>query len=99
MALDVPLPVWISRLPKTERKIATQRFYLRLAALYWSESGTLRELSRGCGYAQNSFAALAGREQLSPETAVRVEGLLGRKLFPRERLCPRIFDREAATSL
>lgn len=95
--LDIPLPVWINRLPKSQRKAAKQRFLLKLAALYASEAGTLRELSRACGYSDNSFASLACRDTLSPETANRIEGLLGRQLFARERLCPHIYESAEAS--
>lgn len=94
--LDLPLPAWLNRLPKKQREVAKQRFLLKLAALYYSESGHLRDLSLACGYAERSFAVLACRGKMSPETAKRIEALLGGPAFARERLCPHVFERGSA---
>lgn len=83
------LPAYIESLPEDERKTAECRFLIRQAALYYSPTGALRNLSVALGFNANSLSSL---EAISPKTAVRLEELLGKELFPRHLFCPDIFE-------
>lgn len=79
-----PEPAWIAALPETDRGPARVRFYLRLAAAYGTESGSLPTLSRMIGFSDSYLNVARERGRVLPETAVLLESALGRELFPRE---------------
>jgi hypothetical protein len=83
------LPAYIESLPEAEREAATCRFLVRQAALYYSPSGALRPLSIALGFNPNTLSNL---DAISPRTAVRLEELLGKDLFPRHLFCPGVFE-------
>lgn len=81
-------PAWIAELPETDRSPAKVRFYLNLAAAYFSESATLTELSRALDLETSRLNVCRQRGRVSPELAVKLETLLGRDAFPRELFNP-----------
>ena len=83
-----PEPVWIDRLSEIEREKARVRFYLNLAASYFSEDGTLTNLSEGAGFSATAINAARKRGRVSPDLANKIEAALGRDLFPRELFNP-----------
>jgi len=87
------LPHWIDSLSGKERDAARQRFLLRLAALYASESGTLRDLGAALGRSKNSLTRYVSDvpELLPVELVIDLERLVGRAAMPREALRPDIF--------
>lgn len=92
--MQIPsLPRWIDSLSGPEREAAKQRFYLRLAALHVSESGTLRELAASLGRSKNALTRyVADTPDLLPvDLAIAIETLVGRETLPRETLRPDIF--------
>jgi hypothetical protein len=92
--MQIPsLPRWIDSLSGQERAAATQRFFLRTAALHASESGTLRELASALGRSKNALTRyVADDAELIPvELAIDLERLVGRDTLPREALRPDIF--------
>ncbi len=92
--MQIPsLPRWIDSLSGPEKDAAAQRFYLRLAALHASESGTLRELSSVLGRSKNALTRYVtdAPEPIPVELAIDLERLVGRETLPREALRPDIF--------
>lgn len=86
-----PSPAWLNDVAMPDQ--ANRRFILRLAALYHNEKGSLQELSRALDYSDNALHQAAVQNQgVTPECAIRLEGLLGRELFPRELFRPDIFN-------
>lgn len=87
------LPRWIDSLSGQNRDAARQRFYLRLAALHASESGTLRDLSAALGRSKNALTRYVSDtpELLPVELVIDLERLVGRDAMPREALRPDIF--------
>jgi hypothetical protein len=79
-----PEPAWIGRLPEEQRGPAKVQFHLNLAAAFYSESGTLTELSRGLGFSDTALNVARMRGRVSPKLAIRIEQKLGREHFPRE---------------
>lgn len=64
---------------------------LRLAALYHNETGSLGDLAEALGLSNPALHMAIKRGQVSPDMAIGIESLLGRKLFPREMLRPDLF--------
>lgn len=73
---------------ETERRAAETRFILKVAALYFTPLGSVAALANTCGYHEKSFSGL---RQITPELAIKLEGLLGREHFPREFFRPDLF--------
>ena len=91
--MSILLPEWLQHVPLHRQDRARTRFLLRAAALYASEAGQLRTLSIICGFHPHTLATTAGsREFMSAELARAIEENVGRQLFPREVLNPRVFD-------
>lgn len=81
-------PAWIAELQEGERATARLRFYLNLAAAFYSESGSLPKLSEACDFNQSHLNVCRQRGRVSPEVAVKLESVLGREYFPRELFNP-----------
>jgi hypothetical protein len=79
-----PEPAWIAELDGDRRDAARLRYYLNLAASYYSERGSLPELSEALGLNPSHLNVCRQRGRVSPEMAVKLEELLGRERFPRE---------------
>lgn len=79
-----PEPAWIAELQEEDRGCARVRFFLRLAAAWHSESGSLTVLSRDLGLSDAHLNVARKRGRVSPELAVMIESALGRDHFPRE---------------
>jgi len=85
-------PGWIKDLPKAERQAETTKFWLRIAALYATPKGSLRQLSIKLGLHPMTIATYTSRgEPIPPETCIKIEKLLGVDLFPRDKLNPEHF--------
>lgn len=96
--MSVQLPRWILTLPHNRREQATVRFLLKACALYASESGSLQDLSKKCGFHPHTLACVASRRKsISAEMARIIEREVGRDLFPRELLNPTVFGEDAPT--
>lgn len=86
--MNVSAPAWLAELPEEHRYSARCRFLLRLAALYYSDSGKMNALSVAC---KLNPTTLSGLNSISPELAVCLEEVLGRDQFPRELFRPDLF--------
>lgn len=85
-----PSPAWLNDDDLPEQ--AKLRFLLRLAAIYHNPKGSLQDLSRAVGYADNGLNQAILNQSVTPECAIKLEGLLGREHFPRELFRPDIFN-------
>jgi len=86
-----PIPKWMATLPDIEREPALQRFYLCLASVYASEKASAADLSMRLGLKPNAVNVMKTRGRVTGETAVDLENLLGRDIFPRELFRPDLF--------
>lgn len=92
--MNIPLPRWIDSLSDEDKQAATQRFLIRMAALYATESGTVAALEQAMRRSRNSLTTYIQREapsRVSPALAIEIEGIAGRAVVPREALLPEIF--------
>lgn len=80
----MPLPTWIEKLPQgNARDIAINRFYLRLAALYASESGGVKGLSVVLRINYGTLRAQSlSRVRASRRTKARIKRVLGEAFVP-----------------
>jgi hypothetical protein len=91
------LPPWIAIMDDGSKELHARIFFLRLAALMATPSGTLPALSQRLGKNPNYLSHLISpgrgmtRALIEPQDAIRIENMLGRDLLPRERLRPDIF--------
>lgn len=87
------LPRFIQDMPEGEaREQATQRFVLRLAALYASVEGTSAELSQQLGISKAMMMyLLGGQKRISPELSIAIEKQVGREVVQRELLRADLF--------
>lgn len=83
-----PEPAWIAACPPAEREGARLRFYLSLAGLYANPQGSLTKMSIEMGLNANALPSVRSRKVMSAETALKIEQLLGRELFPWEMFLP-----------
>jgi hypothetical protein len=89
-------PAWIERIKNpVDRERARLRFYVRLAAYYGSEEGTLTSLSVSVGLNPRVLSTYtcrgAGRRSVSARVAKRIEKACG-GVVRREQLCPDAFN-------
>lgn len=77
-------PARIAVLKEDRRREARVRYYLNLAAAYFSDKGALRDLSVALGLNEAHLGVCRQRGRVSPEVAVKLESVLGREHFPRE---------------
>ena len=92
--MQIPsLPRWIDSLSAPNQQGAKQRFFMRLAALHASESGTLRELAAALGRSKNALTRYVtdDPDPVPVELVIDIENLVGRAVLPREALRPDIF--------
>lgn len=82
------LPQYCEDMDVEGASVRRARFMIRLAALYYSPSGQLKELATALGMHPS---ALSSYDEVSPSLAIRIEELLGRERFPRETLRPDLF--------
>ncbi len=92
---SVRLPQYMMTLGGKEFAFERQRFLIKLAALYASESGSLRQLTSIIGKGSSGFFKYVrytpDPELLPAELAVLIEKACGREIVPREELSPHIF--------
>jgi hypothetical protein len=86
--MHVTLPKYCAEVEGFDPKTIRARFMIRLAALYYSPSGQLSDMSKALGFHSGT---LAGLNEISPKLAIGIEELLGRERFPRELLRPDLF--------
>lgn len=77
-------PAWIAGSKEEYRGQCKVRYYLNLAAAYYSEEGSLPDLSLALGLNRAHLNVCRRRGRVSPETAIKIESALGRDHFPRE---------------
>lgn len=95
--MAIELPNWIKDLPPSRQDDAKRCFLLRTAALHYSEEGHMKVLSTGIGLADGTLATyLSSGQPITAEIAVKLEGALGRRLFPRELFRPDLFQLPSA---
>lgn len=77
-------------LPKWARdRYNRSHFLLRLAALYATPAGTVRQLSIALDLNPSTLSEYLSRDEpITPELAIKIEKLLGANLFPRSLLRP-----------
>lgn len=88
-------PSWIESLPSAEdRERARLRFFIKLAAYYASEAGTLTNLSAAVGLNPRVLSTYtcrgAGRRQVSARVARAIEAACG-GVVDKAQLCPEAF--------
>jgi DNA-binding transcriptional regulator LsrR (DeoR family) len=85
----LPPPAWVSG---KDFPSATDRarllFYLRLAALYHNERGSLVDLAHDMGFSRSTLHMALKRGHLPTDIAVKIENKIGRELFPIQLLRP-----------
>lgn len=86
-----PRPAWLASIATADQLIAYQQFALRVAALYHNQRGSVQVLSEALGYSKNALNQATRQKGITPETAIKLETLLGRSDFPREFFRPDIF--------
>ncbi len=89
---DAPIPAWVKarQTPESVDR-ATLCFYIRLAALYHNDKGSVSQLSTACGLSESTLHQVLKRGEIAPGHAVEIEKLVGRTLFPRELFRPDLF--------
>lgn len=82
------LPAWLEEMPDGPAKIdAENRLYIRLAALYATESGTLANLAVLIGVNPNTLKSQAiSKCRASLKTRTEIKNILGRKFAFRRDL-------------
>jgi len=83
-----PEPAWLATLDPSERDTYKLRFYLKLAGLYANKDGSIMQLSEAIGLKGAALSTAKNRGQVGPETALKLEQVLGRRLFPWEIFLP-----------
>lgn len=86
--MSLELPEWVKELPEEEQAQAKTRFFLKVAALYFSREGKLNTLSVAIGMHPNSLTTY---DAIPATLAVKLEEVLGRDHFPRELFRPDLF--------
>lgn len=86
-----PRPSWLDKLSPKQQALYENRFKIKLAALYYSSEGSIGPLSESIGFDRRT---LSTTPRVAPETAIKLEGKLGRDLFPREFFRPDLFQIE-----
>lgn len=90
--MSFPLPHYLDELPADQAQKAKVAFLYRLAALYHNERGIVEHLSEAIGMNKGSLTTLINTgSQITPETAVKIEKLVGRDKMPREFFRPDLF--------
>lgn len=83
-----PIPAWVEPEQRAE-------FAVRMAAFYHNKSGSLGKLSVALGGSSSMLhMQLNTTGNINVTTAIKIEELLGRELFPREFFRPDIFVAE-----
>lgn len=82
-----PVPSWVA---PDQR----QAFAVRLAALYHNPKGSLGALSEAIGLSKSGLHMALSYKGLNADHCIKLEGVLGRSLFPREFFRPDIFIAE-----
>jgi lambda repressor-like predicted transcriptional regulator len=88
-------PKYIDGLPVKARGIARIKFLVRLAALYATPGGTLRDLSKKLGLHPNTLGTMLSvnrdAEMMPARIAKGIEQLVGREIVPRELLNAEVY--------
>jgi hypothetical protein len=86
-----PVPDWLAELPDDVRHRAFVRYMLCMAVAYMGDKASPADLSHALGMSHNQVNLMKHRGTIAGETAVKLEGLLGRQHFPREMFRPDLF--------
>jgi hypothetical protein len=101
LASPLPVPAWLKNMPDGPLKQRAQRrFYIRLAAIFASESGSLSSLSQLCGKDPKYFYNMVygwmrnpdGDAAIPPILAKAIERAAGTELVTKELLAPEVFE-------
>lgn len=97
MVPQYPLPDYLTKgkfRTEHERLKAYSHFWVRLAALYADPSGSVVKLSDRLPMNKlpGPPQTLRADQLVNPTTAIAIEKVVGRHLFPRELLRPDVFD-------
>lgn len=92
VAEGVPIPAWVMahQTPESVDR-AKLCFYIRLAALYHNDKGSVGQLALACDLAESTLHQAMKRGEIAPAHAVQIEKIVGRSLFPRELFRPDLF--------
>lgn len=83
-----PEPAWLADVPVDERDSCRLKFYVALAALYANPDGSPIQFSKALGLSDTALSAIKSRGKIAPETALKIEHMLGRDLFPWQMFLP-----------
>lgn len=86
--MEFPFPKRIQDLPPPEQAKAKARFLIRLAALYYDDTGSCRRLSTVLGMNEKS---LAQSPNIQPPLAIALETLIKDPNITRQTFRPDIF--------
>lgn len=93
--MQPPIPLWLYQADNADKGTEARLFYIRLAALYATPTGSLPALSKAIGRSENFLTSLcAHKRRLPVRDAIRIESLVGRHVVTRQMLCPEVFDVE-----
>lgn len=89
----LPDPKWLATQKTFPSILARQRFWLRIAALYLTETGTVTDLSVLLGRTTAALLNYSTKRctPIPAELAIQIESLVGRDVIPRERFRPDLF--------
>lgn len=83
-----PEPAWLAAVPPEKRDKCLLKFHIALAALYANADGSPMQLSTALGLKDTALSVVKSRGQIGAETALKIEQILGRELFPWEMFLP-----------
>ena len=78
--MSLPIPRWLSSLPREKQHLARRRFLLRIAALYASEEGHATVLAEQIGLSPKSlgpFMVVDSPKAVSTRTAQAIQDVTG----------------------
>jgi len=88
-----PVPDWIST-ADDQNYLARQRFYLKLAALFASEGGSIAALAERIGCKADKLSSYMWHDanRIPPELALSIERVVSRVVVRREDFRPDLYD-------
>ncbi len=90
--MAIPMPAWFEALPPEEQEKERKKFLLKIAALYASREGTVRELSNRLGYSSNTLGQFSSSgKPLGALLCIEIEKACGPSYLPRTILNPHLF--------
>lgn len=83
-----PEPAWLAAVPPEKRDECRLRFHVALASLYANPDGSPMQFSTALGLKDTTLSVVKSRGKIAAETALKIEQILGRELFPWEMFLP-----------